>query len=229
MFVKVSGPASYPEALRFIAFWKEKAKIANGRPLDAHTDLALLTFAVTQASAFGASKQDDKASLPFSCRVQNTESTPSSFATHEKDAPFPFVPLEHPEMFTAVSTISQTVWDGYAAPSQALFHFINYFRPTIRNAFKTKMDVIQSRIDRSVQRLSREGQRFQPRSAVDYVVSREEAAAKKEGRVPDFQSPALNEGIFAYFIGGLDSTHTTLTFSMLSLIPPSVAHSSCEC
>jgi hypothetical protein len=198
--------------LRFIALWREKAKVADGHPFDADNDLGCLTFAVIQAAALGLSDQND-ASLQFSDRLRNTDS--SSFSAEDKDTPFPFPSMEKPELLTAMATIGHAASECYKQPFPGLFYLINNQRPTMKKAFKSKTTIIQSYIDRSIQRISEEGASFQPKSAIDYMVSREDAAAKKAGRKPDFHSSTMNEGVFGYLLGGQDSTHSTLTFSKL--------------
>ena len=82
----------------------------------------------------------------------------------------------------------------------------------MKKAFSSKETILQSYIDRSSQRLAEEGADFTPKSAVDYIVSREIDMAKKAGRAPGLASLRLNDIIFGYLIGGQDSTHSTLSF-----------------
>lgn len=140
----------------------------------------------------------------------------SALLPDDKDALFPFPDPEVSKLQQTIHTIAAAAGDSFVQPSQRLFHYFNNRTAAMKQAFRAKKAILQSYVDRSSQRLADEGPDFTPRSALDYVVSREAAIAKKAGRAPVFDSLRINDIIFGYLVGGQDSTQSSLSFSTLS-------------
>ncbi|OBR10442.1 Cytochrome p450 [Colletotrichum higginsianum IMI 349063] len=209
----VSAPASYKTVVNFIKFWKRKAVLADGLPFDAAEDLEGFTYDIMMTAAFGIAEQDshtvDRLNTPQTAKdVRLVGDGPGKVAE--------FPPIKIPEMISALHVLNDSLNGAFWLGKPAVFHAVNNLRPSVRRAFGSKRSIIQSHIDRSVEKQlsSRGGSKEDFASAVDYVISREISAAGNDGRRPVFDSLRLNDMLWGYFVGGHDSTHSTLCFTV---------------
>ncbi|OHE99935.1 cytochrome P450 [Colletotrichum orchidophilum] len=206
----VSAPASYKMVRNFIELWKSKAVLANGRPFDAEADLEAFTYDIMNATAFGISVDDSYTSerlrsLPSPNANESLKSHPSRLAE--------FPNVNPPELLTALNTLNVRINGAFRALVPQLFLLYDNHRPTTHRAFRSKRTILQSHIDLSVEKLSHSTSKEEFASAVDYIVSREKAAADSAGRKPVFDSARMNDMIWGYLVGGQDSTRSTLCFT----------------
>ncbi|KAK1985852.1 cytochrome P450 [Colletotrichum cereale] len=207
----VSAPASHKTVLNFIELWKAKAAMAHGSPFDAAEDLEGFTYDIMMTSAFGIAEQDSH-TLDRLRIVQEAEKAEFKDNSSFHFAEFPHV--EKPELLTALVILNGRVSNALQSTTPKISLALNKLRPSVRQAFRSKSRIIQSHIDRSVEKLSRGGSKEELHSAVDYVVSREKSAAESAGRRPVFDSLRINDMLWGYMVGGQDSTHSTLCFAV---------------
>ena len=162
------------------------------------------------AAALGLDDQQDSEIVRLSRRLR--DGNMSTLLPDDESAPFPVPDAEMSELQQANHTIAAAVGNAFVQPSQRLYHFFNNRTGTMKKAYSAKKTILQTYVNRSSQRLADEGSDFKPQSALDYVVSREAAIAKKAGRAPNFESDRINDILFGYLVGGQDSTHSTLSF-----------------
>ncbi|KXH53262.1 cytochrome P450 [Colletotrichum salicis] len=207
----VSAPASHKMVHKFIELWKTKAVIANGRPFDADADLEAFTYDIMNAAAFGTSVEDSYTferlrSLPSPNASESLKSDPSQLAEFPK--------VKQPELLNALTILGERINGAFRALIPKLFFLYDDNRPTIRKAFHSKKTILQSHIDCSVEKQTRSTSKEEFASAVDYIVSREISAANAAGRKPVFDSARMTDMIWGYLVGGQDSTHSTLCFTV---------------
>ncbi|KAL2872897.1 hypothetical protein SGCOL_011958 [Colletotrichum sp. CLE4] len=207
----VSAPASHKMVHKFIEMWKTKAAIANGWPFGADADLEAFTYDIMNAAAFGTSVEDSYTwerlrSLPSPNTSESLESDLSKLAE--------FPQVKQPELLNALTILGERINGAFRALIPKLFFLYDDNRPTIRKAFHSKKTILQSHIDRSVEKQTRSTSKEEFASAVDYIVSREISAANAAGRNPVFESARMTDMIWGYLVGGQDSTHSTLCFTV---------------
>lgn len=211
---QVNAPASHERVEECIALWRHKISVAKGRPFDVIRDLGLLTFDIMLTAALGFGARDSEVALLLRRLQTNPEEQggdcPQSLGGPDTLYQFPY--NEEPEIMRAIDRITLAAAHAANSPSAWTFHAFNKLTPSMRKAQSIKTRTAQSYIDRSTRRLAEEGSSFKPQAAVDYMVSREAALAAKAGRKPDFSSASIHDGLFAYIVGGQDSTHSTLSF-----------------
>lgn len=182
-------------------------RIANGCSFDAFEDLGLLTYDIILAAGAGLDTNESGATQELrrlqSVGAQSTQSTDEVYTFPETEKP---VLQDMMEGFGHAATTAMT------AASPKLYHFLHNLTPSMRKRFQLKKQFMQGFVDQASKRLAEEGDSFRPRSAVDYMVSREVAAAEKAGRQPDLQRTSLRDNLLGYLVGGQDSTHATLSF-----------------
>lgn len=186
--------------------------MAKGLPFEAGADLEGLTYDIMMSAAFGIPEED---SNTVNClrALQAAGRADILQNGSEQLASFPLV--DNPELLTALRVLDVRVTKAFDTMFPNLFYFFDNFSPSVRRAFESKRAIIQSHIDRSVEKSSgNNSSKEQYASAVDYVVSRERSAAESAGRQPVFKSPRLIDMLWGYLVGGQDSTHSTLSFTV---------------
>ncbi|KAK2028789.1 cytochrome P450 [Colletotrichum zoysiae] len=208
---RVSAPASYKTVSNFIKLWKVKAAMADGLPFEAADDLEGLTYDIITAAAFGAAEENSQ-TLERLRAVQKAEKADSRDNGSFRLALFPRV--EKPELLAALNVLTNRAGTAFQALFPKIALILNGLRPSVRHAYRSKGEIIQSYIDLAVKKLSRGGSNEEFHSAVDYVVSREASAAESAGRRPVFNSIYINDMLAGYLVAGQDSTHSTLSFAV---------------
>ncbi|KAF0315010.1 cytochrome p450 [Colletotrichum asianum] len=215
----VSAPASYKTVRKFIELWKSKAAATEGLPFEADEDLEAFTYDIMNTAAFGVPVEESYiAERLRSMKRGPSLEIPREAASEEKDKKTSlkvatFLPVERPELLFALDTLNRRVTGAFRAMIPSIFFLFDNLRPTIQRAFRSKRSILQSHIDRSVEKLSRSDGEENFASAVDYVVSREKLAAENAGRKPAFDSLRMSDMLWGYIVGGQDSTHSTLCFT----------------
>ena len=97
-------------------------------------------------------------------------------------------------------------------PSPRIYHLLNNLTPAIRRRFQQKKQLMQGFIDQAGKNLAEKGSNFQPRSAAEYMISREVAAAKRAERQVALNQESLRDNLLRHLVGGQGSTHATLSF-----------------
>lgn len=174
------------------------------------TDVGNLTFDIMTAAAFAVEDRDSE-TIQY-CETLQSKPLPKS-TSNNPNSLYVFPEAQVSELQSSYREIGQAASRSFSQPSQRLFHFFNNRTAIMRKTYASNRKIQQSYIDQSSKRLREEGPNFKPRSAVDYIVSREVTIAKKDGRAPVFDSPRVHDQLVGYMLGGFDSTHSTLSFS----------------
>ncbi|KAI1421085.1 putative cytochrome P450 [Xylaria sp. FL1777] len=206
---EINALESYNKVSAFMELWKVKASIARSHSFDAYQDLGSLTFDIMMSAAFGTENEESETFRHFNdVRAASLSQTSIS----DIDTIFPFPKTELDELHKILDKLVEAAGASFKTPSPWLFHKINNLTPSMLRAYSSRRNILRSFIDRSIQRLNREGKHFTRKSAVDFVVARETAAAQSLDQQPVFDSPQLLDALFGYLVGGQDSTHSTLMF-----------------
>jgi cytochrome P450 len=128
------------------------------------------------------------------------------------DAVYPFPEYECEGLLKTIDTIAHVTGQFPTAPLLSLHWPINDLRPSVRKAKHDRHAIIQTYIDRALERWRTVGPPKKPRWAIDLIITREQSAAKKAGREPDYSSKMFHDALFGYCFGGQDTTHSALSF-----------------
>ncbi|KAH7037441.1 putative cytochrome P450 [Microdochium trichocladiopsis] len=206
---EVNAPASYQKVLSIVKLWQFKSELAEGRAFDAAVDLGYLTYDIITAAALNIDDNDTQ--IRKYIRELGELKQPATVPASTTE-PAEFPPSELTDMLSALFTIAGASGKAFQVPSPKLFHLFNNRTAKMKKAYHDRDTIIRSYIGDAVRRLQEEGDNFKPTSAMDFIVMREAAAAKKENRAPDFYSDTVVQVTFGYLLGGQDSTHATLSF-----------------
>lgn len=211
---KVSIPASYQKTLNFIHLWQLKAQIANEHPFIALEDFNFLTGDIICAAALGIS-DDDSDTVKHYKRLQ-AGNLPKGQPT-PRDQVYPFPEYMATDLLEATHLIADSITGARTASMPKLYWFFTNLRPSVSKAQRTRTRILQSYINQASQTTAQTASGTQYRAAVDYIVSREITAARKEGRQPTLNSRVIHDSLFGYVLGGQSTTHSVLCFMIKRL------------
>ena len=190
---QVSAPSIYEQALQLVRLWELKSDVAAGRPFAAFADIHESALDIILAVAFGPSEHLNiiKNQLAAIEKAQR----PSAPAAADEPFAFPHAPLQ--DEVQAFLTVVETLAVSMQSPVPKLHHW--FLRKTKwRNEFATKERVLRHEIRKAVERLatSESNDEEATKCAMDHMILRERAAAKKAGRKPEFDTPRMRDELF---------------------------------
>ena len=206
----VVGPALHESTMDLVALWKEKMRLAEGRPFNAEKDiirnLVDVIIRVTFGYDLGAIEKQrrcisnlDKLNLPSNV-----------------DEPAIFPIAEDPDAYTSVRTLvdSLHIAQNSPIPRQHLTFALKFY-PSLRAAWNWKNNMIRDRLDEAWRKFSQNAdQDDKVKCATDLLVQREVQMAKKDNRPPQYHTIAIRDELFGIFAAGHETTATTLCWSV---------------
>lgn len=115
-------------------------------------------------------------------------------------------------------TITKGLDAAFSSPMPRLTHWFLRMTPNYRAARAHKHKLVHERLNDAKARMlglqDAEGEFTGMTCATDFMVKREAQAAAKEGRTPVFDSREAMDELFAFLIGGHETTATTLTWAV---------------
>ncbi|OAP64682.1 hypothetical protein AYL99_00654 [Fonsecaea erecta] len=204
----VGGPQIYANTETFIKLWDFKAELAQGHAFEAGQDIYNVALDVIFATTFGLRIKDSNtfAQLQQLLATQKLDLPPAP------SEPVSFPQFHRPATFEAIATLTESLEVSIKAPFPRFAHWVIRQLPYMRKARAYKEKLFSDMVNESLSRLSSGNQ--VKRSALDDILQRETAAAKKEDRQPEYHSRAIYDELFGFIIGGHDTTSTTLTWTV---------------
>ncbi|KAK7958438.1 cytochrome P450 [Apiospora saccharicola] len=209
----VSGPEIYNNAMNFIELWKLKAQVAGGRPFRAEDDLHGMTFDIIKVVALGEGDNQSMTAL-YTDLVRSTAANAQDTSSAGQDEPFIF-PENKPNVdLRAHGTQQEAVGAAATQPFPGLFHKINNRKPAMKEAYAAKFSMLDRQVSLGVERMKAGAE---VKSALDYMMQRELASAKKAGRAPVFNSPSMYDELYGYIGAGHETSSTSLQWGLKHL------------
>ncbi|OQV07635.1 hypothetical protein CLAIMM_12040 [Cladophialophora immunda] len=204
----VGGPQIYANTETFIKLWAFKTQLAQGHAFEAGQDIYNVALDVIFATTFGLQIKDSNtfAQLQQLLAAKNID-LPQSLTD-----PMSFPQFHRPATFEAIATLTESLEVSIKAPFPRFAHWVLRQLPYMRKAKADKEKLFSDMVNESLSKLSSGNQ--VKRSALDDILQRETAAAKKEDRQPEYHSRAIYDELFGFIIGGHDTTSTTLTWTV---------------
>ena len=202
----VVAPQIYNTALDMIQLWSEKTRLARGRAFHAMDDVSRGTLDVMWAATFGSQIGTTESQIDSLSKLTNIDLPDSVDST----AVFPTIPT--PESLNSIITLTESVEIAMKSPLPRPHHYLALkLYPSLRSARKQKDKLIQGRLDEAWKTFSQGSERDGDiKSALDHVVQREVAAAKKENRPPQYDTSTIKDELFGLLVAGYDTTAITI-------------------
>ena len=189
----VSAPTIYEQALQLVRLWERKAEVADGRPFAAFADIHESALDIILAVTFGESEHIGivKNQLAVVDKVERQKAPGMA----QEPFPFPHVPVQ--DEVKALTFVVETLAVAMQSPLSTIHHwFLKHTK--WRSIFATKERVLRHEIQKAVERLatSSDDDDEAAKCAMDHMILRERAAAKKADRKPAFDTPQMRDELF---------------------------------
>lgn len=213
----VAGPAIYNMALNAVQLWKEKCRLAEGRPFYALGDVHNMALETMWLVAFGTDIGTNKSQNELLAPLQSIP------LPTDRDSPAEFPKATVNPAFNSIITLTNSVEIPVSSPfPRQYYSFALKTFPRLRAALRHKDQLIKERLHGAWVRFSsqptEEGSqgdgRESVRCAMDLFVKREVAMARKEGRPPQYDTPVIRDELFNFLIAGLDTTSITICWGL---------------
>lgn len=206
----VVGPALHASTMDLVALWKERMRLARGRPINVEQDIIRNLVDVIIRVTFGYDLGAVERQMGRISNLRSIDLPPST------DEPIMFPVAEDPDAYTSVRTLvdSLHIAQNSPFPRQHLTFALRFF-PSLRSAWNWKNNMIRQRLDEAWQKFSTNvDQDDKVKSATDLLVQREAQMAKKENRLPQYHTLAIRDELFGIFAAGHETTATTLCWAV---------------
>jgi hypothetical protein len=180
---QVAAPQIHESTMRLIKLWREKNRLAGGRPFLATRDINHCALDAVLAFTFGT-RVNLSATQPQLDLLSSPSSVPIRSGDGDDMEPveFPYAPLNpHIE---ALFTLSNSLETSMKAPTPKLAHWFLRQTKSMKTAWKNKEELLARHIDESLARVKGNSDERAVRCAVDDMVRREIGLAAKEQREP---------------------------------------------
>lgn len=207
----VAAPQLHDKFSDLVALWKEKMRLAQGRPFSAKQDVYEVALEAIWAAIFsGEEETATKKSIDL-LASKKVEGLPDDI---DEEVVFDRVPAE--AIFEAVLRLTDSIEWTLKSPYPIITGFLQRYYPSLRRHAKVKNRVITEQIKRAEKRLAgtKDGKDPAITNGLDHILNRERMAAEKEGRAPTYHSPAIKDDLFGLLIAGHDTTSTTLLWAL---------------
>lgn len=167
--------------------WDIKARLAQGRPFEARTDLYNGTVDMTWAAFFGLDSPVNQTRANVA--ALSARSLKDIMNNDDGSIKHPEIP-RRPE-FNSIQHIAWSLEIPMQSPTPKLAHWMHRQTKKWKDAWRIKEQVIKTEIDKRLRDYRTNGNKFDIRDGLDSVLHREHVMAEREGKKPDFYSRAV--------------------------------------
>ncbi|KAF2854847.1 cytochrome P450 [Plenodomus tracheiphilus IPT5] len=208
----VAAPALHESFSDLITLWKEKMRLANGHAFSIKHDVYEVALEAIWAAIFGSAMDTATQKTAEQLALKESVEVP---ADADEAVVFDRVPAE--AVFEAVLRLTDSIESTVKSPWPILTGFLQRYYPSLRRHAKVKDRVLAEQIRLAEKRLggkSEEGREDVVTNGVDHILRREQMAAVKEERLPDYYSSAIKDDLFGLLIAAHDTTSTTILWTL---------------
>ncbi|TQN70001.1 Cytochrome P450 monooxygenase TRI13 [Colletotrichum shisoi] len=226
---EVAAPTVYAGVLRLIALWEDKARIADGRPFEAETDIYYAALDAVTSFVFGggfphsairptvdlveALTEDDVARLRE--RADTAGSSAGGGGGGGSAGPLDFPQGKCDETIEATLNVAASIEQLQGSPIPRIKWWFVERQAAMRRTFRTKKAYVSAEITKALDRLREVGdEESKVLSAVELMVLREKKLAENEDREPDFFGDTMVDEVFGVVVAGHDTTSTTMCWGV---------------
>lgn len=208
--VQVAAPHIHKATVELVRLWTVKSELARGHAFEASDDLNSTSLDAMWAATFGK-ELGVTTGLAQLLSYEDLITAPKNL-----DSPVVFTKAIKPPAADAIVTILDTLENLAGSPFPSKHHWFLRQSRSYKKATSHKTELVLNIIDEAEDRLKKNDQ-ASIRSAVDLMLQRELRAAKKNGRLPEYRSPAAQDELFGFLIAGHETTTTTMSWALKML------------
>ncbi|KAG9580951.1 cytochrome P450, partial [Aureobasidium melanogenum] len=209
----VAAPHIHEATLDLVRLWNLKADLAKDHPFEAHEDIAHTTLDAIWVVVLGSTADT------ISTQADMLETISGMQLPAGGDVPVVFPKAPHPPAFDAVLTLAESVTPLISSPAPKLHHWFLRQGKSYKDAKWYKDQEIETMMKAAIDKFSEDQvdaleKQGKDRSAIDHMIRRELLASRKEGRSPQYDTPAAKDELFGFLIAGHETTATTTAWAV---------------
>jgi cytochrome P450 len=206
---QVAGPQIFNTTVHLLGLWRVKSRLAQRRPFSVIEDVTHSALEVMWAVAFGSE---------VGATTAQTEALSSNGLHHlpqDQDVHVEFPAKHTSPAFGAIVSLTTSVEIALSSPFPRPTYWLALkLFPRLRKAIHAKDRMIKERLDKAWEKFSQGRDFGHVQSAAELIVEREVAAARKENRKPQYDTPIIRDELFGLLIAGLDTTSITVCWGL---------------
>ncbi|OLN85759.1 Steroid 21-hydroxylase [Colletotrichum chlorophyti] len=207
---QVAAPAIHLSASHLVMLWREKMRLARGRPFEASIDFYRGALDAVLAFTFGSQFQHSaiKPQLEL-VRMQDGIPLPPTV-----DDPAE-IPIANDDDGTKVIlNFTKAVEKVIGSPFPRMAFALMKLKPSWKKTMAVKNELLRKEIQNAISRLGDKSEADRIVSAVDHIVHRETKLAEKEGRSPLYHCGTIYDEVIGFVVAGHETTSNTLSWSV---------------
>lgn len=206
----VVGPSIHASTMQLIELWREKSRLAQGRPFQADKDIIRNLVDIIIKATFG---------FEVNAVLTQTEAVTASSGVSvpaDIDTAVELPEAEDPKAYTSVRDLvdSLHIAQNSPFPRQHLTLALKFY-PYLVAARKWNEDMMGERLQAAWDKFSANAdQDDQVTSAADLLVQREVQMAKRQNRNVQYDTRVIRDELFGFFSAGHETTSTTICWAV---------------
>ncbi|KAK1974771.1 cytochrome P450 monooxygenase [Colletotrichum cereale] len=218
---KVAAPLLHESTTRMTELWREKERLARGRPFWAMKDISHCALDAVLGFTFGPGLESLSATQPNVDFLSSLPSLPSDENDGDeitdilKPVKFPHAPPN--PVIEGLLKISDSLETAMKSPFPVLAHWFLRQRPAMKTAIRLKEDLLRRQVELSTVRVQSSCKDHTVRCAVDEMVRRESSQAAKEQRPAAFHTRLFYDELYGFTLGGHESTANSHQWAVKTL------------
>ncbi|OLN88017.1 Cytochrome P450 3A13-like protein 1 [Colletotrichum chlorophyti] len=203
---KVAAPLLHESTMRMAALWREKARLARGRPFSGLRDISNCALDAVLGFTFGPGMIGISATQPIVDHLSALPSLPSDDEAEDIKKPVVFPQPPPNPVIEALFALSDSLETAMKSLAPVLAHWFLRQTPAMRRAIRLKEDLMAQQVDLATARAQAASEEHAVRCALDEMVRRERSQAQKEERAPDYHTRPFYDELYGFTLGGHEST-----------------------
>lgn len=210
---EVASYQMYSKALDLIDLWREKARLSRNHPFLVLEDIKRGTFDIIYSSTvdLDAGAVSSQTALLRKMELEDIK------LPEDVDSPVDFSDTTPPPEYDSLTTLIGSVEIATNSPVPRQHHWLALrLYSYLRHARRYKDDLLRGALDQAWQKFSSKSTSLdgEVRSAIDLIVQKEVAMAAREGRPPQYRTPAIQDELFGFLAAGLDTSAATISWGV---------------
>ncbi|RFU79670.1 cytochrome p450 [Trichoderma arundinaceum] len=198
------APSTYALVQQLVELWRNKARLAGDKPFSADADLDRVNFDIMMRLFFG--EHFGSSSIDSQMRLLSGGKAPNTGLHGE--AAFPEAPIH--QVFYALHDAGRTVTQIMTSLWPKLTLRWIPWTAGYRRIQSAKKLLVREQVPKAIERV-RSGEKS---AGIDYILSREQAAAKQEDRKPEFDNEMIINEFFGIAYAGMDTTEANISWAL---------------
>ncbi|KAK8024541.1 hypothetical protein PG993_012607 [Apiospora rasikravindrae] len=208
----VAAPAIHTSIQDLLALWREKIRVAPGVPFAADKDIVRGVVDLIMSASLGEQTNLNKTQTEMLSCLDAVD--PPADANALADFPV----AEEASVYRAVRTLVDSIQIGMSSPLPR--HHMNFalrFYPSLAAARRVTDDLMTRVLAKAWAKFSRGQDGGVVSTAADLLMKREAQSATKANREVVYDTRAIRDELFGFYLAGHETTSTTLHWAVKRL------------